>query len=187
MEKQDKLKQELESLLFITARPLSLKKLTELTGTDKKEVREAIAELINDYQARKNSGIKVMKVGESYQMSTAGESRSTIEKYIKDEITGELTKPSQETLSIIAYRGPISKTELEQIRGVNCSLILRNLIIRGLVEAQENKEKMQTYYQITFDFLRYLGINSQQELPDYEKLSSDEIIQKYLMSNEEAE
>ena len=69
---------------------------------------------------------------------------------------------------------------MEQIRGVNCSLILRNLLIRGLVEAEYNKQRAVTEYNITMDFLKYLGLSSVKELPDYEKLNSDENLQKLL-------
>jgi len=62
---------------------------------------------------------------------------------LKDETTGELTKPSIETLTIIAYRGPIAKYELERIRGINCSLILRNLILRGLAEEKKIAKNMK--------------------------------------------
>ena len=183
MKKIEKLSQDIESLLFISAKPMSVKKLAELTNSDKSEVREAFESLTSVYEARKTKGIELKKIGDSYQMSTASNARTTVEKFIKDEITGELTKPSIETLTIIAYRGPVSKFELEQIRGVNCSLILRNLMMRGLVQSEEDKKKKQVYYQITFDFLRYLGITKQDELPDYERLNSNEILDQYLLAD----
>ncbi|TFG35175.1 MAG: hypothetical protein E4H47_02040, partial [Parcubacteria group bacterium] len=79
-----------------------------------------------------------------------------------------------------AYRGPITKADLDAIRGVNCSLILRNLMIKGLVEQREDKEKMAIFYHVTFDFLKYLGITETKELPDFEKLNKDENIEKIL-------
>ncbi|MBT7553409.1 SMC-Scp complex subunit ScpB, partial [bacterium] len=91
--------------------------------------------------------------------------------------TGELSKPSLETLTIVAYRQPIAKEELEQIRGVNCSVILRNLLIRGLVEARESKGDLVPMYSVTIDFLRHLGIDSVEQLPDFAKLNSNENLQ----------
>jgi len=73
-------------------------------------------------------------------MTTAKESSEIVEKFLKEELTGEMTRPQLETLTIIAYRGPMTKMEIEQIRGVNCSLILRNLLMRGLVEAKLDKK-----------------------------------------------
>jgi segregation and condensation protein B len=177
MSNQNNLKAQIESLLFIAARPLSLKNLARLTGTASCEVENVLKELINDYNNREG-GIKILHIGDTFQMSTAPSCSKIVQSFLKDEMTGELTRPALETLTIIAYRGPISKPELEQIRGVNCSLILRNLMIKGLIE--EVKEKDEPFYQISFDFMRHLGITSVEELPDYEKLSKSDILEKIL-------
>ena len=171
------LKSQIESLLFISTHPLSIKKIAEITGGDIGEVEKSIAILQEEYN-KKGGGIQLMKNGSQYQMVTSGDNAKLIKEFLKDEMTGELTRPSLETLTIIAYRGPITKFELEQIRGVNCSLILRNLLIRGLIEAKEDKKNMTTFYGITFDFMRYVGISDVSELPDYEKLHSSEILEK---------
>ncbi len=173
------LKSKIESLLFVAGKPLKVGRIAKLLKKDKKEVAAAIEELMKEFN-EKNSGIKILKSGKEYQMATAPENGKLIKDYVKDETTGELTKPSLETLTIIAYRQPVTKAELEQIRGVNCSLILRNLLIRGLVEAEENKKTKNIYYKTTFDFLRFLGINDVSELPDYEKLNSDDNLAKLL-------
>ncbi len=85
-----------------------------------------------------------------------------------------------ETLTIIAYRGPIAKSELEQIRGINCSLILRNLMIKGLIEEERDEKRMNIKYRVSIDFIRYLGINKVEELPDYQKLFNHENLVKLL-------
>lgn len=173
------LKSKIESLLFISNQPFTVKKLASLTKTDKDRVESAIKELSADCN-KEGKGINVQKIGDKVQMVTASDNVKLIKDYIKEETTGELTKPSLETLTIVAYRGPITKSELEQIRGVNCTIILRNLLMRGLIESKEDKKKMQANYNITFDFLKFLGINEQAELPDYEKLNSDENLDKVL-------
>jgi len=106
--------------------------------------------------------------------------------FIKSEQSGELTKPSLETLTIVAYRGPITKAELEQIRGVNCSLIIRNLLIRGLIVGDEEVGNGQIYYRVTVDFLKYLGLNFAAELPDYARLHSAENLESILNINEKS-
>lgn len=174
-----KTKLQIESLLFISGRPMSIAKLGEIIKKDKAEVIEAAEELMKDYDSGER-GIRIQKVGTSYQMATDPDNTGLIKDFVKAEQTGELTKPSLETLTIIAYRGPITKAELEQIRGVNCSLILRNLLIKGLVDQADDREKMAAVYTITFDFLRYLGLTKVEELPDYEKLNSDENLKKLL-------
>jgi segregation and condensation protein B len=90
-----------------------------------------------------------------------------------------------ETLTIIAYRGPVTRAELEQIRGVNCSIILRNLAMRGLITTASDKQTMQVTYSITFDFLKFLGLQQQSELPDYEKLNSSQALEQLLATSRE--
>lgn len=168
-----------ESILFIAAKPLTLAKLSEITETPKTEVETALAELMKKYAAD-NGGVQLNRLGQSYQLATVGAASSVVQKFLEEEEKKELTKPSLETLTIIAYRGPVTKAELEQIRGVHCGLILRNLLIRGLIETAETTATGETRYQVTFDFLHYLGLREVRELPDYETLNADEHLKNLL-------
>lgn len=170
---------QIESLLFVAARPLHVKRLCEATGATKDEVIAALDAIAAKHNAE-GSGIRILRNGNDVQMSTAPDNSKSVQEFLKDETTGELTKPSLETLTIIAYRGPVTKAELEQIRGVNCSLILRNLLMRGLVEAQGEPYEPQTTFRVTMDFLRFLGVSGVEELPDYDKLRSHENILRVL-------
>jgi segregation and condensation protein B len=174
-----KLKNNIESLLFISHKPLSVKELGKAVGASQKEVEETISSLTEDY-AVKDGGIKVLNIDDKYQLATSEDSSEVVKKFIKSEVTGELTKPSLESLTIIAYRGPISKAELELIRGVNCSVILRNLLMRGLIDSKEDKVRMVILYNVTFDLLKYLGLSSQEELPDYKTLNRNNNLEKLL-------
>jgi segregation and condensation protein B len=178
------LKSKIESLLFISNQPFSLKKLAIWTKADKDKIEAAIKELMADY-SQENKGVAIQKIGDKVQMVTGADNSELVKDYIKEETTGELSRAALETLTIVAYRGPITRAELEQIRGVNCAIILRNLLMRGLVEEKVDKKKMQSVYNITFDFLKFLGINEQSELPDYEKLNSSEGLQKILDQGQE--
>jgi segregation and condensation protein B len=180
------LSSEIESLLFIANKPLTANKLAEILKKDKKEAEEALQELMAKYNSGKQ-GIALMRDGSKYELVSSPENSNVVREYLKDEQTGELTKPSLETLTIIAYRAPVTKGELEMIRGVNCSLILRNLLIKGLIEGEENSKDKLTYYTITFDFMRFLGINDVKELPDYEKLNSDNNLEALLNDDGEKE
>lgn len=173
----NKLKAKIESLLFVSTKPLTVKRLADVTEAKKDEVKKALDELLADYDSREG-GLVILRNGEEVQMATGPDHADMVKEFLKDETFGELTRPSLEALTIVAYRGPITKAELEQIRGVNCSLILRNLMIRGLVEMKDER------YIVTFDFLRYLGLKSVSELPEYEKLNSDENPQKLLEKKE---
>jgi len=181
-------KSEIESLLFVSSRPLSAKRLVDATGHSKEEVKKALEELAAEYDARESTGVILLRNGDEIQLATAPDHAEMVKAFLKDESFGELTRPALETLTIVGYRGPLTKAELEQIRGVNCSLILRNLMIRGLVETEGGKADDPTapaHYRVTFDFLRYLGIRQASELPDYESLHSDENLQKLLDASAE--
>ena len=173
------LKSQIESLLFIAAKPLSVKELAGITGVEIKDIETAGDELEAAYKESGN-GVQIIKNDNKYQMVSSPENAKIIQEFIKDETTGELSRPSLEALTIIAYRGPISKMDLDRIRGVNCSLIVRNLLLRGLVEGKFEKTKNETYYKVTFDFIRFLGVNDITELPDYKKLHEDDTIDRML-------
>ncbi|OGY42646.1 MAG: SMC-Scp complex subunit ScpB [Candidatus Buchananbacteria bacterium RBG_13_36_9] len=173
------LKSKIESILFISVRPLSSTKIAELVAADKEEVKQELDNLFTEYN-QKDKGINLQKIGSNYQMVSNAENSKLVSEFLKEEVTGELTPASLETLTVIAYRGPITRAELEMIRGVNCSIILRNLSIRGLIEEIEDKKNLVTKYQMSFDFLKHLGITESSQLPDYEKLNSQEAIEKLL-------
>ncbi|EKE10649.1 MAG: hypothetical protein ACD_15C00221G0001 [uncultured bacterium] len=98
-----------------------------------------------------------------------------VEQLVKNELEGPLSSAALEVLSIIAYRGPISKPEIEAIRGINCSYTLRNLTIRGLIERENNPKDSRGYvYVVSFDFLKKLGVEKMENLPEYATLSVDE-------------
>jgi segregation and condensation protein B len=91
---------------------------------------------------------------------------------VKEELTEDLTPASSETLAIISYLGPISRAKIEYLRGVNSSLILRNLTMRGLIEKVSDDNRSSAFlYRITFDLMKHLGIEKKEDLPDYEKFS----------------
>lgn len=177
---------QLESLLLVAGKPMSMVSLSKLLACSKDELADSF-KILEDRYNKSGSGIHVMLNDDKAQLTTNPENKKLIAEFIRDETTGELTKPSLETLTIIAYRQPISKEELEQIRGVNCSLIIRNLMIRGLIETHEGRGGLATMYAVTMDFLRFLGVNKVEELPDFERLHSHESIQQLLERSEESQ
>lgn len=184
--KMSSAKSKIESLLFISAKPMTVKQLSDLIKKKPDEIKSAGDELVDFYKDKK-SGIQIIKNGSKYQMVSSPENSKLVQEFISDETTGELSRPSLETLTIVAYRGPIAKIEIEKIRGVNCSIILRNLLLRGLVETKPSTEEDELLYNVTFDFIRYLGINEISELPNFEKLNSEEAINELLNENKKKE
>jgi segregation and condensation protein B len=173
------LKSQIESLLFIAAKPLSLNDLNKILSKDKKEIEKALIELRDIYH-KNESGLQIIEQGKKYQMVSSADNAKLVQKYLEDETSGELSQASLEALTIIAYRGPISKTELERIRGVNCSLILRNLLLRGLIEEKNSASGEDKIYSVSLDFIRFLGIENIKQVPDYERLNKDQTISDFL-------
>lgn len=176
----------IESILFAANKPMAVKDLADITKADKSDIEKSLLE-IKGRLNHHDSGIFLLENNKKYQLTTNPDHAKILQEYFQTELTGELSKASLETLTIVAYRQPISKEELEQIRGVNCGLILRNLLIRGLVEYREEKGDLVPMYSVTMDFLRHLGISDVKELPDFEKLNSDENLQTLLEQSPEKE
>lgn len=175
----------IESVLFVASKPMSMRKIAELLGVEQDAVKAEVETLKQQYNTEAR-GIQIAQHAGSVQMVTSPLNAKVVADFLKDERSGELTRPSLETLTIIAYRGPLPKAEIDLIRGVNCSLILRNLMIRGLINAYEDKERMSTMYEITFDFLRHLGVRDVSELPNYSSLTHDERLDTLLKSGTSA-
>ena len=122
----------------------------------------------------------MLSTASEYQLVSSPENKTVAEHFIKAELSGELTRPQLETLTVISYCGPITKPEIEQIRGVNCSLILRNLLMRGLVKESDKETNLLPSYEVTMEYLQHLGINSLSELPDYSELHNHDFVMKAL-------
>lgn len=163
---------------------MAVSQLADLIKAEKKEVAAAADELL-EYYNNNQTGVRLIKDGNKFQMVSAPENSQAVAEFIKDETTGELTRPSLEALTIIAYRGPVSKIDLDRIRGVNCALILRNLLLRGLIEGKHDKKKNETYYTVTFDFIRFLGLSQVKDLPDYDRLHQHDAIDRLLEQTSE--
>ncbi len=177
MMEKDKLKSILESLLFVSGEPVMVSRLAKISGAPKAEIENAVMILSGEYESRER-GLRIIKKGDEIQLASNPENASFAEQLVKGELQESLSPAASEVLSIIAYRGPITRAGIEAIRGVNCTYTLRNLLLRGLVDREENPKDARSYvYKITFDFLKHLGIDDIKKLPEYENLSNDSRIQ----------
>src|SRR3989344_6432408 len=129
-----------ESILFVAGKPLTFGVIGKALGVGEADVRDAVEMLKAKYN-HDESGLRILSDDASVQMATNPAHADTVETFIKEEAAGELTRAQLETLTVVAYRGPITRPELEQIRGVNCAVILRNLLVRGLVEEKDDAGK----------------------------------------------
>lgn len=161
----------IEAVLFAGARPFSVKRLAELCDAATKDVEDALDRLEDRLE---KTAVMIQRAGNDAQFVTRPEHVKLVQQVVRDEIMGELTQPSLEALTILAYRGPLTRPEIEQIRGVHSSIILRNLMMRGLVEEKEDSRLGQPVYAVTFDFIRHLGLKSVSDLPEYEELRGNQ-------------
>jgi segregation and condensation protein B len=164
-EKKITLDQKLEAILFYRGEEVSLNFLVKILAVKKSKILEA-ADVLE--RRLENSALGILKNGEKFLLITRKDFSKIISQLKGEENLGELSASALETLSIILYKGPISKSEIDQIRGINSSHILRNLLIRGLVERKNILGK--NVYTETFDLMRYLGVEDKKDLPGYDKV-----------------
>ncbi len=168
-----------EATLFLSGKPLTWRQISRTCSCSVDDARALVSELA----ARRNTsenGVHVVTSDDGAQLATNPAFADALASQSDEDADGELTRPSLETLTIIAYRGPVTKPEIEAIRGVNCSLILRNLLVRGLVDETDDTIKMQPVYTLSLDAMRFLGLHDATELPDYAVLSANAEITKLL-------
>ncbi len=159
------LEKQIEAILFYTAEPTKLSFLAKTLEAKIDEVKQAVANLTENLKDR---GIRVVNHDEEVSLVTSPELAPLIEKIIKEERERDLGRAGIETLTIIAYKGPVTKKEIEYIRGVNSQYALRSLLLRGLIERGGSKtDERVVVYTITSDTIRFLGLNSITDLPEY--------------------
>ena len=159
----------LEALLFIYGEPMEIKKLSKILGAKEAEIKEGLSVLELELQ-REERGLMLVQDKGTVQMVTKPAFSKLLEDITKQEFTESLTPAGLETLSIVAYAGPISRSDIEYIRGVNSSFIVRALLMRGLIERSVDPKRSNTYiYSTSFELLRHLGLSKNSDLPDYSK------------------
>lgn len=158
----------LESVLFVADEPVTIGQLTKTLQAERALVREAVHSLAEKYQER---GLRIQYEGERVQMVTDPQMAPYVERFLGLQLSGRLSVPSLETLAIVAYQQPITRAEIEAVRGVNCQGVLRNLMARGLIEETDRLETVghPIVYGTTFEFLQYFGLENLAELPALEE------------------
>ena len=158
----------IEALLFYKAAPQNKKKLTKLFAVPDEEFSTAITTL----KKRLETGaLRLIETETEIQLATAPELASFVETLRKQDLTGEIGKAGAETLAIILYREPISRVEIDRVRGVNSSFILRNLLMRGLI-LRESITGNGYQFRISPALLQHLGVTDKRELPQYSEFMS---------------
>jgi segregation and condensation protein B len=162
----------LEALLFVADGPVSLQDLTQALEIDRKTLIEAVQRLV---EASATRGLHVVRNHSRIQMITAPDAGPVIERFLGIGHSAKLSSAALETLAIIAYRQPVTRAQIEAVRGVNSDGVLRTLIAKSLVAPQGRLEQAgrPVIFATTFEFLQYFGISSLEELPTLPEFAGD--------------
>jgi segregation and condensation protein B len=159
------LEKQIEAVLFWKGEPITIKKLAQIFGKTEEEISSALNILETKISDR---GIVIVRKEDEITLGTSKDTSEIIEKLTKEELVKDLGKAGLETLSIIIYQGPISRAEVDYIRGVQSTFILRNLMIRGLIEKVTNPKDQRSFlYKPSFELLSYMGISKIEDMPEF--------------------
>jgi segregation and condensation protein B len=163
----------LESLLFVADAPVAVSQLARVLEVEVKCIEEALERLRVEYSQR---GLRVQRRGERVQVVTAPDAAPYIERFLGLQLSGKLSTAALETLAIIAYQQPVTRAQIEGVRGVNCDGVLRTLARKGLIEEIGRLEQAgrPILYGTTFEFLQYFGLQDLAELPPLESKGYEE-------------
>ena len=174
------IKQIIENLLFITDRPLKPSRIAEVVEhISSKRVLEIIQELAREY-IESGRAIRILEIGGGYQMCTKPEYGRWVRRLYNEKMTTRLSNAALETLAIIAYKQPVTRAEMEMIRGVDVAAPLEKLLERGLVRVLGKRDTIghPMVYGTTDEFLRLFGLNKISELPDLQVFAAKQLKEK---------
>ncbi|MBI3114813.1 MAG: SMC-Scp complex subunit ScpB [Candidatus Harrisonbacteria bacterium] len=161
---------ELEALLFAYGEGLTAKAVAKLLACDAEEAERALRAMKDALAADSLRGLCLVAADGSYALATKPAFASLIASLVKSSLQETLTRAAEETLAIVAYAGPVGRADIDYIRGVNSSFMLRNLALRGLVDRSDDPQRKNAYrYTLSADCMKHLGITGIAELPEYEK------------------
>jgi segregation and condensation protein B len=165
----------LEVLLFLSGEPITLSTIRDVIDIPELEIKKLMDELIMQYREQ-NGGIFIAEIANGYQMVTNPEYSDWVKKFKSTQLSSKLSMPALETLSIIAYKQPIIKAEIEQLRGVNSDSAVRTLLEKRLIKVIGRKEApgRPFLYGTTREFLQYFGLKDLTELPTLKDLIREE-------------
>lgn len=162
---------QIESILLFRGGAVLVSELSSATQSSEEAVHEAIGDLEALYEGR---GMRVVVGNGRVALTTAEESAALIETLRREELEGPLGRAGLETLAIIMYRGPVSRADIEYIRGVNVTSTLRSLMIRGLIARVDNPNDARAFlYQITPEVPAYFGVTRSEDIPDFAQVRAE--------------
>jgi segregation and condensation protein B len=164
----------IEALLLFRGGAIRVSEIAKSLEETAETILDALAALKDELSDR---GVSLVEEGDRVALTTSRDAAEVIEKLRRDELEGSVGKAGLETLAVIVYQGPVTRAEIEYVRGVNVSTMLRSLMIRGLIERVDNpKDKRSFLYRATTELPAFLGVATLSDLPGYERVR-EEIIQ----------
>ena len=171
---RDELKSIIENVLLAADQPVHLEELEKifLDGADKKDLQSILEELKKEYQSR---NLQILEVADGYQLCTRHEFNDWIRKFLKLDRSSRLSQPSLDTLSIIAYKQPLTRQEVDEIRGVDSSGVIKTLLEKKVIGPAGRKKVpgRPIMYRTTQKFLEYFGLKDLSDLPTLEDLKEE--------------
>lgn len=162
---------QIEAVLFYKGESISKKKLSELIHISLDELESGLHDLDHTLEGR---GLQLVFNNDDVMLGTAAPISPLIESLQKEEIARDLGKAGSETLAIVLYKGPISRREIDFIRGVNSAFVIRNLLVRGLIERIEGEGKLRGYlYRPTSELIAFMGLSKIESLPEFESVRGE--------------
>ena len=161
----------LESMMFTWGEPLNVRTAADVLSVSEAEAKEAVEALIEEYE-QEQRGIRVRRINKGYQFVTAEENGTYIERLCTPVKKRKLSQSALEVLAIVAYKQPVTKGEIEAIRGIRCDRVLEGLMRKELVEVKGRSEAIgrPNLYGTTDAFLRYFDLADIKELPDIQDI-----------------
>ena len=174
MMSDEKLKSILEAILFAASEPITLDQFQDaLPRIGKRAIRKGLTELYDDYEEMGRS-FRLVEIANGYQISSRPEYSEWIEKFYTRQVRVTLSPSALETLAIVAYKQPITRSDVATIRGVNSDSVLNSLLEKGLVRITGRKDGRALLFSTTDDFLQQFGLKDASELPSLDEI--DELL-----------
>lgn len=178
----EKIKSAMESLMFMWGEPMDVHEAAKLLNENWRKIYDVMLELENEYEKR-NGGIKIRRVNKSFQFVTNEENYQLLEKFLTPVKNKRLSQSALEVLAIVAYKQPVTRGEIESIRGIRCEKVLERLEDREFIKNLGRSEAIgrPILYGTTPQFLQYMNIESLKDLP---KINSKGFLEEIKSENE---
>jgi len=180
----NELAKKIEALLFIAGDGMTIPRLASFLKKSDKEIETAL-ENMKEHLSHDHY-LAILRAQDKVSLVTTTDVSKLAEDLAKEEFSGELTRAALDTLAIVSYKGPIKRSEIDYIRGVNSSFTLRNLLMRGIIERKQDTRDSRSYiYRISSDFLKFVGLTSITDLPEYGSVAQK--LEEFLKESEPSE